>query len=121
MQNAETKRALVRGAPSGLGVQFATTLAARGYNLVLAARRRSRCSNLPRCSGSSGVEIVVEAIDLPDGAYSVLLFGREFGEAAPNARVARSDTSRVVGIRLVQSFIEIDEAPRLRAGHALAE
>ncbi|MBB2908717.1 hypothetical protein FHR76_005137 [Rhizobium sp. RAS22] len=59
------KRALITGASSGLGLEFAELLAAQGVNLVLAARRREPmekvASNLRQ---KYGVDIQVEPIDL---------------------------------------------------------
>lgn len=59
------KRALITGASSGLGLEFAELLAAQKVNLVLAARRREPMEKL--ASGlrhKYGVDVLVEAIDL---------------------------------------------------------
>src|SRR5260370_36563546 len=59
------KWALITGASSGLGLEFADLLAAQKVNLVLAARRlepmEKLASDLRR---KSGVDVVVEPIDL---------------------------------------------------------
>ena len=57
--------ALVTGASSGLGKEFARALAARKYNLILAARREEPMQALAaELRQRHGVEIVIEAIDL---------------------------------------------------------
>jgi short-subunit dehydrogenase len=69
------KWALVTGASSGIGEEFARKLAERGENLVLVARSRDR---LERLAGDltrvNGVEARVMAFDLstPDGPASLL-------------------------------------------------
>lgn len=60
---APKKRALITGASSGLGVEFAELLAARKVNLVLAARRREPMETLAAdLRRKHGVDILVEPI-----------------------------------------------------------
>ena len=59
------KWALITGASSGLGLEFADLLAARKANLVLAARRQEPMEKLASdLRGKYGVDVLVEAIDL---------------------------------------------------------
>ena len=58
-------RALITGASSGIGVEFADLLAAQKVNLVLAARRREPMDELAAdLRRKYGVDVVVEPIDL---------------------------------------------------------
>ena len=63
--NFAGKWALVTGASSGLGLEFADLLAAQKVNLVLAARRRESMDKLASDLRSKyGVDVLVEAINL---------------------------------------------------------
>ena len=68
------KRALITGASSGLGLEFADLLAAQKVNLVLAARRQEPMEKLAfNLRRQYGVDVLVEAIDLASpGAASRL-------------------------------------------------
>src|SRR5437660_10714052 len=65
MNSFAGKRALITGASSGLGVEFADILAAQKVNLVLVARRQEPMNKLASdLRRKYGVDVLVEAIDL---------------------------------------------------------
>jgi uncharacterized protein len=65
MNSFAGKWALITGASSGLGLDFADLLAAQKINLVLAARRRESMEKLAAdLRRKYGVDVLVEAIDL---------------------------------------------------------
>jgi len=69
MEQKEHRRALITGASAGLGAEFARQLAARGYDLVLAARRRGRLEELAQeINRKYGVEVEVLPVDLSTDA-----------------------------------------------------
>ncbi|MCH8619498.1 SDR family oxidoreductase [Undibacterium sp. TS12] len=74
MNNFAGKWALITGASSGLGLEFADLLAAQKVNLVLAARRQESMEKLASdLRRKYGVDVLVEAIDLASpGAASRL-------------------------------------------------
>ncbi len=74
MNRSAGKWALVTGASSGLGLEFADLLAEQKVNLVLAARRQEPMEKLASdLRGKYGVEVLVEVIDLASpGAASRL-------------------------------------------------
>jgi hypothetical protein len=65
MNDLTGKWALITGGSSGLGIQFAHQLAARGANLVLAARRQAPMADLAATlTTRHGIRVEVVAIDL---------------------------------------------------------
>lgn len=72
--NPDRKWALVTGASSGFGMDFATELARKRFNLVLVARRPAPMEQLAnKLRRETGAEIIVEAADLSmDGSASRL-------------------------------------------------
>src|SRR5205809_711705 len=65
MDDVSGRWALVTGASSGFGVEFATLLAERRANVVLAARRVEPMESLAQqLKQQYGVQVVVERIDL---------------------------------------------------------
>ena len=74
MASGNTDWAVVTGASSGLGSEFATALAARGTRLVLVARREEPMRELAATlTARHGVEIVVEALDLGEASAPAAL------------------------------------------------
>jgi short-subunit dehydrogenase len=65
MNDMNGKWALVTGASSGFGIEFATLLAERNANLILAARRTEPMEKLAeQLRQRHCVKVVVEGIDL---------------------------------------------------------
>jgi short-subunit dehydrogenase len=87
--------ALVAGASEGLGAAFATSLARRGLNVVLLARRQAELEALSaKLRAEHKVEAVAGVVDLAAGdlreRVQPLLEGREVGVLVHNAAYAPS-------------------------------
>jgi short-subunit dehydrogenase len=73
--------ALITGASSGIGAVFARQIAARGYDLILVARRKDRLDQVADELRASGAAAESLAVDLASDA----------GMAAVEARIERSE------------------------------
>jgi len=72
--NSQTPTALVTGASSGLGAEFATQLAQRGHNLVLVARSTDRLQSLAadlRAAHGVRVDVIVQDLTAPDAVARI--------------------------------------------------
>ncbi len=100
---------LITGASSGLGVEFAQQLAARGANLILVARREDRLRSLAeRLENATGISAHVVAMDLARADAGVVLKEKLQAEGlTPTALINNA------GFGTGGAFHEID-ADRLR-------
>ncbi len=82
MKNLQGKNAIVTGASRGLGVYIAKTMAARGVNVVLAARSAEPLEETRRICEAAGVHAIAVACDvtsLDDQRRLVATAERELG------------------------------------------
>lgn len=113
---SETPVALVTGPTSGIGLQFAQTLAARGHDLVLVSRDRERLAGLADdLVREYGVRVEVLAADLADRAslgvveerlrtgpaIDVLVNNAGFGLRRPFARNEIDDEQAMLDVLVV--------------------
>ncbi|MFC2085865.1 SDR family NAD(P)-dependent oxidoreductase [Bacteroidota bacterium] len=108
-QNQTTRLALVTGASSGIGLEFARRLAADGYDLVLIARRAERLDALSdELSSRHGISTHALPLDLtvPGAVDSVVQF------IDTNHLVVHTLVNNA-GFGLVGRFYEIDRLAQL--------
>ena len=81
MSKSGTQWAVVTGASSGLGVEFARNLASRKHNVVLVARRAEPMEALAEeLRQQHGVQVAVESLDLSTPSSAVELQNRLEGQ-----------------------------------------
>lgn len=104
MSKSSGEIALITGASSGLGIEFATQLASQGHDLVLTARREREMSDLAReLEARHGVQVVIEPLDLsaPDAAA-------DLKQRLDQRRIEPSLLINNAGFGLFGPFIEQD-------------
>jgi short-subunit dehydrogenase len=113
--NASRRQALVTGASAGIGVAFAKSLARKGFDLVLVARRRDRMEALARrLLQESGAKSDIHAADLADPQglaevekriaederLSLLVNNAGFGGYRPFASIEPSVIDDLIGVHI---------------------
>lgn len=100
---SERRLAVVTGASAGLGVEFARQIAARGWNLLITARRKERLEALAaELNARYGVAVRVVPADLADPEQVRRLAG-ELQQAAPVDLLVNN-----AGFGLYGNFWELD-------------
>jgi uncharacterized protein len=116
---SEKSIALVTGASSGIGEQFARQLSARGYRVALVARRQERLRQLAEELGGSAKAIVIAA-DLTEeaerdrlaaeleqhGEVEILVNNAGFGVYQPFGRAGREQEIRQLRL-LVEAVVDL--------------
>ena len=112
---ANNKTGVVTGASSGIGAVYADRLAARGYDLILVARRAHRLSALSeKLSASYGVKVQVLVADLAkeddlakvedvlanDSSVRLLVNNAGLARLSPLAKASVSDSTAQVALNI---------------------
>jgi short-subunit dehydrogenase len=113
--------ALVTGASSGIGEQFARVLAEQGFDLVLVARRRERLESLARELGEKHVvRVAALALDLARPGFLVDLLpaceGEQVGLVVSNAGFGPKGRLHETPPELLERMLDVNcRAPLLLA------
>lgn len=105
--------ALVSGASSGIGKEFAEQLARQGINVVIAARRKDRLTSIAsKLSKEHGVEVKAVEVDLlAPGFWDILereTDGLEIGLLVNNAGMMRSGESFDISLEDEMKLIDLN-------------
>lgn len=113
--NSSRKVALVTGASSGIGAVYADRFAARGYDLILVARRADRlealCASVSKAHGIKAEPISadltkdedvarIETILATDGDVHVLVNNAGIARLAPAAQMAANDVLSQIALNI---------------------
>ena len=112
-QQLET--ALITGASSGIGTDFAHELATRGYHLIISARRRDRLDKLKtelETKYKIGVEVVVADLGQPNGGeqlfQAVRLLSRPVSFLVNNAGLGRYGDFTTQAMADIEAMIQVN-------------
>jgi len=140
-----SKTAVVTGASSGIGAVYADRLAARGYDLVLVARRADRLSALAgKLSAAHGIKVQVLVADLAkesdladveavlkrDASVRVLVNNAGIARFSPFAQSAAADGASQIALNItaltrltlavLPGFVERNEGAVINIASVLA-
>jgi hypothetical protein len=108
-ERASSGTALITGASSGIGYEFALLFAREGYDLILVARNRSALTTLAaRCEEEHGVHVEICVKDL-----SVQAAPEELFEELDRRKVAVDVLVNDAGFAMQGPFVQDDIAPLL--------
>lgn len=112
--------ALITGASSGIGAEFARQLATAGMNLILAARRRENMEALRNeIRADHDVQVRIEAVDLADdpGALIEATAGDDIDVLVNNAGFGEKDPFLDIDIERQLKMIRLNCATVIRLTH----